>query len=442
MEFNALNFKKIIVIFGDIIILYGSLALTLLFRYGAANFESSLNPHLLPFSMIFSVWILIFYLFDLYSSKFLKHSFETTQNFFLSIILNIFFSIILFYIFEPIFNLTPKTNLLIFALIFAIFNYIWRLFLSKIFISKGLIKKILIIGESKNIPLLAEYIEKNPQIGYEINCAIKNLEKEKFDAIRKIIAQNNIEIIIIDNKTKKDSSAIKFIYNLLLLGIKIIDLSDFYESIFQKIPIEDIEESRLIEQITINRHFYNSIKRFIDIILSFILIIIFLPIIILIFVINKTTSSKPAICRQKRICKNDKPFILQKFRSMKECGKGPLWTKENDNRVTAFGKFIRYTHLDELPQLFNIFKGDISFIGPRPENSELVELYKQLPYYDIRHLIKPGLTGWAQINYKPSASIEEAKEKLQYDIYYIKNQSLFLDLLILIKTIRYIFISH
>ena len=112
----------------------------------------------------------------------------------------------------------------------------------------------------------------------------------------------------------------------------------------------------------------------------------------------------------KRIGKNDKPFILQKFRSMKECGNGPLWTEKNDNRITAFGKFIRYTHLDELPQLFNILKGDISFIGPRPENNELVEMYKQLPYYDIRHLIKPGLTGWAQINYKPSASIEEAKK--------------------------------
>lgn len=442
MEFNSLNFKKIIVIFGDIAILYSSLALTLLFRYGAANFEFSLNSHLLPFSMIFAVWILIFYLFNLYSNKFLKHDIEAIKNFFLAIITNIAFSIFLFYILEPIFKLTPKTNLLIFAFIFAAFNYIWRLFLAKIFISKGLIKRILIIGESKNIPLLAEYLEKNPQIGYEIIFIIENLEKEKFDAIRKMIAQNNIEIIIVDNKTKKDSLAIKFIYNLLLSGIKIIDLSDFYESIFYKVPIEDIEESRLIEQITINRHLYDSIKRFIDVILSLILIIVFLPIIILIFIINKTTPSKPAICRQKRIGKNDKPFILQKFRSMKECGNGPLWTEKNDNRITAFGKFIRYTHLDELPQLFNILKGDISFIGPRPENNELVEMYKQLPYYDIRHLIKPGLTGWAQINYKPSASIEEAKEKLQYDIYYIKNQSLFLDLLILIKTIRYIFISN
>ena len=114
---------------------------------------------------------------------------------------------------------------------------------------------------------------------------------------------------------------------------------------------------------------------------------------------------------------------------------GPLWTTKADKRLTLIGKFLRYTHLDEIPQLYNILQGDISFIGPRPERRELVELYKQLPYYEIRHIIKPGLTGWAQLNYKPSASLEEAKEKLQYDIYYIKNRSLVLDVLIILKTI-------
>ena len=127
---------------------------------------------------------------------------------------------------------------------------------------------------------------------------------------------------------------------------------------------------------------------------------------------------------------------------MKTGEKGPLWTEEKDKRLTFIGKILRYTHLDELPQLFNILKGNISFIGPRPERSELAEMYSSLPHYEIRHIIKPGLTGWAQVNYKPSASLEEAHEKLQYDIYYIKNRSLFLDFLIILKTIKYIFISH
>jgi lipopolysaccharide/colanic/teichoic acid biosynthesis glycosyltransferase len=170
--------------------------------------------------------------------------------------------------------------------------------------------------------------------------------------------------------------------------------------------------------------------------------VVFIPLMLLIAVLIKLNSRGPIIYKQKRIGKNDLPFTLYKFRTMKIGVNGPLATEKNDKRVFFTGKILRFTHLDELPQLWNILGGDISFIGPRPESSELVEIYKKLPYYEIRHLIKPGLTGWAQVNYKPSASVEEAFEKLRYDIYYIKNRSLVLDLLILLKTIKYIFVSH
>ena len=126
---------------------------------------------------------------------------------------------------------------------------------------------------------------------------------------------------------------------------------------------------------------------------------------------------------------------------MKE-DKGPLWTNKNDDRITLLGKFLTHTHLDEIPQFYNIFKGDISFIGPRAERKELVEIYRQISHYEIRHVVKPGLTGWAQVNYKASASVEEAKEKLKYDIYYIKNRSLILDFIIFLKTARYFFFSQ
>lgn len=444
MKFISL--KKIIIIGGDVAILYGSLILTLIIRYGLENIQPSFYAHLKPFSIIFIVWILIFYLFDLYSDRFLKYSFETIQNFLLAIIASAAFSIFLFYIFEPIFKLTPKTNLFVFALIFAILNYSWRTILAKIFIARGLAKKIIFIGDSPNIPPLIKYLEKNPQIGYGAGLFIKIIEKENLKEINNAIANNKIETVIISSGIKKDPQAVKFIYGLLPLQIKIFDLPDFYESIFHKIPTDEIEESWFIEQISASRHFYDSLKRFFDVILSSILIIILLPIMALIFILNKITFFGPAIYKQERTGKNNKLFILYKFRTMTTWAGGkdgtPAWTVENDQRITRFGKILRYTHLDELPQLFNILKGDMSFIGPRPESSNLVAIYKQLPHYEIRHIIKPGLTGWAQVNYKPSASIEEAKEKLQYDIYYIKNRSLFLDILILFKTIKYIFISH
>lgn len=184
----------------------------------------------------------------------------------------------------------------------------------------------------------------------------------------------------------------------------------------------------------------NAVKRIFDFTLAFILFIVFLPLFIIILIFIKTSSGGPIIYRQKRIGKNNRPFILYKFRTMKQSETGSLWTDENDERITLESKMLRDTHLDELPQLINILKGDISFVGPRPERLELVQLYKQLPHYELRHTIKPGLTGWAQLNYKASSSLEEAGEKLKYDIYYINNRSFILDLIILLKTIKHLYI--
>ena len=223
--------------------------------------------------------------------------------------------------------------------------------------------------------------------------------------------------------------------------IAVIDLITFYETIFQKLPLKELDESWFIEKITTYRNFYDAAKRTIDFCLALFLNIIFLPLILAIALLIKSTSKGLAIYKQTRTGVNNKPFILFKFRTMKINEPGPLWTDKNDKRLTWIGKILRYTHLDEIPQLYNILKGEMSLIGPRAERKELTELYGQIPYYEIRHIIKPGLTGWAQVNYKPSASVEEAAEKLQYDIYYIKNRSLILDFLILLKTIKYLFVS-
>jgi len=427
-----ISLKKLTVILGDITILYGSLVLTLIIRYGADYFPNAFQSHLQPFSLIFIFWILIFYLFNFYSEKFFKYNLAAAQNFISAIIVNIAISMAVFYAFEPFFKLTPKTNLLIFALIFLIVDYAWRAGLSKIFISRGLKKQIIIIGNSPVAEELADYLNNNPQIGY--SAKIKKIED-----IKNI---NGAEEIVISNSLKKNPDVIKIIYGLLPLNVKIFNLADFYEMIFQKAPLKEVEELWFIEQITVTTHFYDSLKRILDIALSIILIIVFSPIMLLIAALIKLNSKGPAVYKQKRTGKDNAQFTLYKFRTMKININGPLATEKNDSRIFSVGKILRYSHLDELPQLFNIFKGDISFIGPRPESSKLVEIYKKLPYYEIRHIIKPGLTGWAQVNYKPSASIEEAFEKLQYDIYYIKNRSLVLDFLILIKTIRYLFISH
>ncbi len=434
--------KKIIILLGDILILYGALILTLIFRYGLNYFGESFYAHLKPFSLIFIVWILIFYLFDLYKDKQIRISFRTIQALVLAIFTSVIASVILFYLFPSLFKLTPKTNLAIFALIFGVLNFSWRIILAKIYISGGLRDRLLIIGDSPIIDEIIDYLKINPQIGYDVTARIKKYSRQKTEEnIKQLIAERRISAIIIQSPLKKESAFTKIIYQLLPSKISVVDLITFYETIFQKLPLDELDESWFIEKITTYRNFYDVIKRLIDIILSLILIIALSPLMLLIAILIKFNSKGPAIYKHERTGLNGKNFILYKFRIMIINHNGSLVTVKNDARLTFVGKILNHTHLNEIPQLFNILKGDMSFIGPRPETSKLVEIYQQLPRYDLRHTIKPGLTGWAQVNYKPSASLEEAGEKLQYDIYYIKNRSLILDFLILLKTIKYLFIS-
>ncbi len=435
--------KKIIVLTGDIFVLYGALALTLIVRYGLFNFIEPLINHLKPFSLIFIIWIITFYLADLYKNKNSRITPGVIQGFILTITINVVASIIFFYLFPNLFELTPKTNLAIFALIFGILDFAWRFIVIKISISSGWRDRLLVIDDSKIINEIIYFLKTNPQFGYDVVYQIKEYDKNKSkENIIELVGSGQISTVVIQPHLKYEPGIAKIIYQLLPFKINIIDSIALYEMIFQKIPLEELEESWFIEKIVVRRNFYDFAKRAIDIFLSIIFAIIFLPFFIVIAILTKLSSRKgPVIFKQVRVGINDKNFILLKFGVMKE-DKGPLATAKNDERLTTLGKILNRTHLNELPQLYNIFKGDISFIGPRAERRELVEIYRQLPHYEIRHIIKPGLTGWAQLNYKPSASLEEAREKLQYDIYYIKNRSLVLDLLILLKTIRYFFVSY
>jgi exopolysaccharide biosynthesis polyprenyl glycosylphosphotransferase len=437
------NFKSLITLLGDIAILYVSLALTLFIRYGSDYFLISFRNHLKPFSLIFIIWLIVFYLANLYKNESLRIDLTMARSFVLTVSINVVVSIILFYLFVPFFKLTPKTNLGIFAVVFGLLALGWRFILAKIFISGGLRNRLLIIGDSSIINETVRYLKNNSQLGYDIISQIKEHAGSKSEQeMKQAIASDKISGVVIQPHFKKDPEIAKFIYQLLPYEIAVVDFITFYETIFQKLPLEELEESWFIEKITTRRRLYDAAKRFLDVALSFVLIIILLPLTLLIAALIKITSAGPILYAQERIGKGHRPFILYKFRTMKANHQGPLWTTEGDKRLTFVGKILRYAHLDEIPQLLNILKGDVSFIGPRPERKELVELYSRLPYYEIRHIIKPGLTGWAQVNYKASASVEEAEEKLRYDIYYIKNRSLILDLLILIKTVRYFFVKH
>lgn len=437
---NSAKLKKIILFFGDIAALYGSLALVILIRYRGDFFVYRLLTHLLPFSFIFAGWLLILYLNDLYKINSIRNKKDIAGRLIPSVLIGFVLSAIAFYLFGNFFKLTPKTNLIIFSIIFLITDYFWRSWFLKILSKER--AAIAVFGVSPLLKKTINHLENNPQVGYDLRLHLQSIAKTSQNELRQKIIREKIKIAVIEPTLVKNQNSLHALYGLLPLDIQFINFWRFYETIFEKVPLEEVSEEWFVENIYNYRPLYDKIKRASEIALGVILSLLFSPLAAIASLLIAVTSKRPVIYSQKRIGKNGKPFLLFKFRTMRNGSKGPLWTEADDSRITAVGKLLRLSHLDELPQLINIIKGDISFTGPRPERSELAEKYQKIPYYEIRHTIKPGLTGWAQINFRPSASPEEAYEKLCYDMYYIKNRSLALDLIIILKTIKYLFASQ
>ena len=261
--------------------------------------------------------------------------------------------------------------------------------------------------------------------------------------LKEIVKEERVNSIVFPLKFQMNEKLVQQIFANLPLKLNYISFPSFYESITKKVPLEAIDEIWFLENLSRGeKRIEEILKRTFDIFFSAIGLLITAILFPFIALAIKINSSGPIFYSQKRVGKDGKVFTLYKFRTMRADAEktGPQWALPNDPRITRVGKVLRAIYLDEFPQFYNIFKGDISFVGPRPERPEFVnELKKEIPYYEIRHLIKPGFTGWAQINYHYGASVEEAKEKLQYELYYIKNHSFFLDLGIILKTIRIIF---
>ncbi len=253
--------------------------------------------------------------------------------------------------------------------------------------------------------------------------------------------ENNVKIIVVDFSHENVTPLLPHLYNLIFSKIRFVDSHRIYEEIFDRIPLSLVTYSWFLENISVSPKFtYDFLKRVFDIIISLPLLILPLASYPFIFIALKLQDGGEIFSHQKRIGQNNQIIELLKFRTMLFNDQGEWQEKGRENRVTTVGAFLRKTRLDEFPQLWNVLKGDISLIGPRPEFPGPVEQYeRELPFYNIRHLIKPGLSGWAQLyGEQPhhGTDVTKTKNKLSYDLFYIKNRSFWLDLKIALKTIR------
>lgn len=364
---------------------------------------------------------------------------------------------VLFYFLTPFFTpLLPDNRLQIiyfyFAILFALF--VWRVAYLSFIVSPRFYKKVLIIGESSNIEAIIEAF-KNSDPNYKIvgfiNCESIKSDKIKFKhiieygpkQIYQIIKDENIsEIVVASYNSQSITPEIyRDLITLLEGGFPIKEYTQVYEDMTQRVPVQFIGKD-FYRYFPFSRSNHNKLylffQRLFDIIFSLIGILfgaLFIPLIIIGNVLGNRGS---LFYSQERIGKNGNLFKIIKFRTMIKNAEssGAVWAEKNDIRVTPFGKFMRHSRLDEFPQFFNILKGDMSLIGPRPERPHFVrQLSEILPFYETRHMVKPGLTGWAQVKTRYGSSVDDSLLKLQYDLYYIKHRSFLLDMNIVLKTL-------
>lgn len=436
------NLKKITLLLGDILILYLSLWLTLLIRYGA-NFDfNRWQQHFWPFTIIYFFWLIIFYIAGLYEMTLARNNINFYSTLLRGLMINTGLAIAFFY-FIPYFGIAPKTNLFLDLVIFTLLFSGWRQIYNHLLKTPTLINNVLIIGrdgKNKEVNQINEIVKNNPQLGYRVINQIRPQDIQTPFDLLEMATQKNIKTIITAIDPHQDSRLVQSLYQCLPLKISFSDLPSFYEKILGKVPISSIGEIWFLENLTESqKNFYEAFKRIFDMLAAFVFGLISLAFYPLIILAIKTDSRGAVFYKQRRISQDGQIFKVVKFRSMVEEAEknGAQWADQQDHRITRVGNFLRKTRLDELPQMWNVFIGQMSFIGPRPERIEFVQqLEKEIPYYQIRHIVKPGLTGWAQVNFRYGASVKDSIEKLQYELYYIKHRSFILDLSILLRTIK------
>ncbi len=402
-------------------------------RYGDRSFAFLQSWEFIGFLVTI---LFVLYLFDPYKTD--RGLFGLNHYFRFFIAITILIPAVSFFVFIS-FPLRPsmfgRGILSIFFIAFYVWNFFLRFIIRTLFSNKS---EWLLIGSSSQFSSIQDDIKKKSFI-YNMN--ISTTEGSDKNVLTAIQSRSWTGLIICDENSLSKELA-KTIMHYRFSGKFIYKASDFYEFLLAKVPTFCLENQWFV----FTEGFYLShsnlslkFKRIFDITLSLILSITTLPLAILVAVLIKLESKGPVFYTQKRVGFNNKIFTMFKFRSMKENSEDidGLWTTKKDKRITKIGKIIRFFRFDEVPQLINIFKGAMSFIGPRPVAYELTKvLERKIPFYNTRHIVRPGLTGWAQVLYAYPSSIDGEREKFQYDLYYIKNFSFFLDFFIFLKTFK------
>jgi sugar transferase (PEP-CTERM system associated) len=404
------------------------------------------------------------YYFDLYDSVVLSNKREV-QGRLIQALGTTCIALAVIYYFYP--NLELGRGIVLIGLVIvAMILLLWRGLFSALNGQTQLATRTLIFGDEPSSSKLFQMVAVRPELGLHVvghvlvsgdgTYTLRSFPKDSSNSITatlndeelpEAISQRRVNRIIVALDDRRGRLPVETLLSMKGRGVQIQDGTEFYEQVTGKLPIESLRLGTLLfsSGFHISR-FLVFYKRIASIFVSIIGLLLSLPILPFVALAIKLTSSGRLLYHQKRVGANDVPFYCHKFRTMRadaEADTGPTWASDEDPRITRVGRFLRITRLDEIPQLWNVLKGDMCLVGPRPERPEFIaSLKQQIPNYNLRHTVRPGITGWAQIRYKYGSSVDDAKEKLRYDLFYIKHLSPGLDALIFIDTIKIILLRR
>lgn len=348
--------------------------------------------------------------------------------------------------------LIGNNTVVIGLLLVTIALFVWRLMYARLAQMPYLREKVYVLGVGERAQRLVNALRTRTELGVEVAGWSGNVEGELTresiaSHLMELIHENRVHRVIVAMADRRGTLPVMEILHLRLAGVKIEEATSWLEKISGRIEVDNLYPSWLVfgEGFRFSASFM-LLRRIMALMAAAVLLLIVLPVIPFVILAIKLDSRGPILYRQKRVGLGGKVFYCYKFRTMRqdaEADTGATWATDDDPRITKTGRFLRASRLDEIPQLWCVLKGDMGFVGPRPERPEFVEwLAKEIPFYQVRNAVRPGITGWAQVRYKYGNTLEDAKEKLQYDLYYIKNMSVGLDVMIMFQTIKIVLLGR
>jgi len=443
----ALALKRLLLVMGDFAALEAALICALLLRYG--EFTAPMwSRHAIPFVIVIAAWLMGLYVTGLYDLTRAKTTLPNFRTFLEGMFVNLLIAVAFFYLI-PVFGIEPRTILFLFFAISLFFIYAWRLTFNR-FIAKGLFKtRLCYVGPAEDAISFRDLVAMNT-LGFELVAIVatsprRTIERDgilwsdAIDDLPNLIVRERIDGVVLGHHVDEIEPLKEALYRALYTSVALIDRRDLEETLTGRVPVAAVDKAWFLRHLRESeKAWFETVKRGLDVVVAIpfgVLTVALMPVVALAI---KLSSPGSVFYTQERVGKNGKAFRIIKFRTMRQNAEaaGAQFSQKGDARVTAVGRFLRATRIDELPQVWNVIMGDMSFVGPRPERPEFVtQLTERMPYYALRHLTRPGLTGWAQITYEYASTLDDNLIKLQYDLYYVKHRSLLLDLAILLKTI-------